>query len=1347
MHAPSVKRLAPPATVLAAGLAYALGAQLSWTVFGAGNIGPAFFPPAGIALAALVLLPRRRWPAILLACAIAEVAVDTAHGVALWLALGFALVNVTEPLVGAALLQRVGGRRVVLDTLSGLVRFVGCAVMAGPVVGALLGALVKVADGSGTFGTDVLTWWAGDALAVLVVGAPLIFFADRSRERLPEPRHREMLALWCVAVAVSVTGVLWHTIPLSWIVVPVMLWAALRLEVPGAFVAAPTVSVILNWGVANGHDPFARYGDPSLRVQLLFAQGFSAFGMLLAWVVAVERRERRLARADHRRADLLARVALVLQSPEGDEHALLESLARTVTPDAFDACTLHVVRDDQLQLAASAATDSRVAALLQRVPSVSIDNDASVVGRAARRRTTAVDDFVVDGFAAYVGNPAVGDLARDHVRAVMAVPMIARDQLLGVLTCVALRSSGRTFDPADVVLAEEFASRCALVLRERALRTRAERSEVRLQQLRHAIAALAGAETMDDVLVAVGDVGAGALDASLALVVARASDGFGLRAWVSPGTVTRAPREVPLPLARAIETATPVLVHETADLTEYGLVATDAISRTGRSWAAIPFPGTWSVRGGLWLCFPESQEFDFAHQDVLTAYADSLGQALERTRAQEEERRGRVEAERRTALVSGLGRAENIADVAAVVAEEGCAAAGCDRALFGVFDWAGQLRIFEPAEGGEGHLEVPRSSVADAPTLEVHAGVAGTPVFVGDVRTLAEEEQEAVGRGIRAFASIPLIDGDDDQRLGVLCFTWEVAQRFSRARRDLVVSLSAKVAETLQRIRAQEAERLLQYQAAQLGTLTAALARAATTVEMAEVVSGQAHAAFGAERAWMRIRDRDTGRLVLVGSPGVEVGLRAVATMDATTPGGLAALTGAPVYVETREQMVEQFPPATLAGLTGIDAVAAFPLLDRGSVAGTLTLAFARRVPFGDAERNALVTFAIVLGQTLERVRLSEHREGVAITLQHAMLGHPDDVSSVAVSTAYRPADERLQVGGDWYDVIDLSGSRVGLVVGDVVGHHLEAAATMGQLRAALRALAVVLEDPADVVRALERLVAHDDAARSSTLLYAVLDSETQTLRYCATGHPPPLLVHADGRSEYLLGGRGTPLGSFRPRDPQAATAELPLGATLVLYTDGLVERRSEVLDVGLDRLAALAPTIASKPVNELADALLDAMLTGSREDDVAVLVARSAPARFHRRLPPSPDELVGLRRDLRAWFEPAGILHSETEEMLVAIGEAVTNAIEHAYTGRLPAPVDIELERCDTEPGTARVSVVVRDRGAWRVPNGDATRGRGLHLMRAFCPELEVVRDAHGTEVRLARDFNLVRVERADAP
>jgi integral membrane sensor domain MASE1/GAF domain-containing protein len=1339
MHDAPVKRPAPLAIVLAVGAAYAVGAQLSWTVFGAGTIGPALFPPAGITIAALVLLPRRHWAAVLAACAVAGVAVDAAHGVSLAVALGFAAANVVEPVVGVSLLARVGARPPRLDTLSGLVRFVGCAVVAGPIVGACIGVLVTVADGTSTqLGTDALAWWAGHALAVLVVGAPLIFFLGR-RVRVPETRRRELFALWCTSLALAFVGVLWHTVPLSWLVVPVMLWAALRFEVPGAFVAAPTVSVILNWGVASGHDPFQRFGDQSLRVQVLLAQGFSALAMFLGWIVSIERRERRLMQDERRDAALLARVALVLQSPAGDIDALLTELARTLTPDACDACTVRLLRDDQLEPAAVTAIDAKVEAGLRRMPAVTLADDPSSVGRAARSLTTVVDDFVVDGYADRVGGPEQRELARDHIRSVMSIPMVARDEVLGVLTCAMLRSSGRTFTDADRELAEEFASRCALVLRERALRTRAERSEVRLQQLRRAINALAGAETMDDVLVAVGEVGTTALDASRMLVVARADDGFVLRAWSSPDGVTPAPRDEPPPLRRAIATAAPLFLPGAGDVAQFGLVAAEEILRTGGAWAAVPFPGTWSVRGGLWCCFLDPQAFDLAHQDALTAYADSLGQVIERVRAQDEERRGRMEAEARTALVSALGRAESVGDVAEIVAGEGCRAAGCDRALLAVVEWGGQLRVFEPLTGAEGEVAVRQRRGPEALTSEITAAVVGGPLFVGDVRALADEQRDAAGHDVAAFASVPLVDPDDDEALGVLAFTWRTPQRLRRPRRDLALSVAGKVAETLQRIRAQESERLLQYQAAQLGLLTSALARASTATDMADIVSGKADAAFAAQRAWMRILDESTGLLMLVGRESIDAGRRAAAAVDDQTPGGRAALTGKPVYLDSRAQMADWFPPETLEGLPGTDAVAAFPLFDHGRVAGTLTLAFERRVPFGEAECNTLETFAAVVGQTLERVRLTEHREGVAMTLQHAMLGRPDDVDSVAVSTAYRPADERLQVGGDWYDVIDLSGSRVGLVVGDVVGHHLEAAATMGQLRAALRALAVVLEDPAAVVRALERLVAHDDAARSSTLLYAVLDPERQTLRYCATGHPPPLLVHQDGGCEFLLGGRGAPLGSFRPIEPQAATATLPLGSTLVLYTDGLIERRREVLDVGLDRLAALAPVIAATPVADLADTLLDAMIAGTREDDVAVLVARSAPAHLHRCLAGSPDELAVLRRDVRAWFEPTGVKTAESEEMLVAIGEAVANAIEHAYSGRAHGPIEVELQRSEGDGnGTARVCAVVRDHGAWRPPSGDVTRGRGIHLMRAFCPDVDVCRSDDGTEVRLTREFEV---------
>jgi serine phosphatase RsbU (regulator of sigma subunit)/anti-sigma regulatory factor (Ser/Thr protein kinase) len=394
-------------------------------------------------------------------------------------------------------------------------------------------------------------------------------------------------------------------------------------------------------------------------------------------------------------------------------------------------------------------------------------------------------------------------------------------------------------------------------------------------------------------------------------------------------------------------------------------------------------------------------------------------------------------------------------------------------------------------------------------------------------------------------------------------------------------------------------------------------------------------------------------------------------------------------------------------------------------------------VPFSDAEKHGLETFATILGQTLERTVLAEHEQRVAMTLQHAMLGRPDEVTSVVVSTSYRPADERLEIGGDWFDVIELRNGRVGLVVGDVVGHNVGAAAAMGQLRSALRALAGVLEDPAIVLAALQRLVADEDASRCTTLLYGVLDPAAHVLEYCSAGHPPALVVDEQGEATYLMGARGTPIGSYVSSPPTTAVAHLTPGSALVFYTDGLVERRGEVLDVGLERLADAATRLAREASSgeDLAERIVDAMLETGPQDDVAVLVARLDPARLIRRLPAAAPELSQLRNDVRGWFAARGVARDEGEEMLVAISEAVNNAVEHAYLDRAPGIVTVELEY--REPHT--VVAIVRDEGTWREGPSPDTRGRGLSLMRALCTDLDVVHGDDGAEIRLERRFRVL--------
>jgi serine phosphatase RsbU (regulator of sigma subunit) len=261
------------------------------------------------------------------------------------------------------------------------------------------------------------------------------------------------------------------------------------------------------------------------------------------------------------------------------------------------------------------------------------------------------------------------------------------------------------------------------------------------------------------------------------------------------------------------------------------------------------------------------------------------------------------------------------------------------------------------------------------------------------------------------------------------------------------------------------------------------------------------------------------------------------------------------------------------------------------------------------------------------RLAIREHQ--TAAELQLAMLGHADEVPGLAIGVTYRAAAAELQVGGDWYDVIGLDDGRAMFVVGDAVGHNLSATTAMGQLRSAIRATAPYVPDPAALLTRADVLAGQISGAECATVACVLLDPVTGELSYATAGHPPILVVHAAGGTTYLDGGRGLPLGVARATQRRAArgratrdsanrggatqvgakrssaTTQLAPGDLLVLYTDGLYERRRESPDVGLARLAGLAAEVHDLPPTELSHALADGMLAGTApEDDICVLVA-----------------------------------------------------------------------------------------------------------------------------------------------
>jgi serine phosphatase RsbU (regulator of sigma subunit) len=248
----------------------------------------------------------------------------------------------------------------------------------------------------------------------------------------------------------------------------------------------------------------------------------------------------------------------------------------------------------------------------------------------------------------------------------------------------------------------------------------------------------------------------------------------------------------------------------------------------------------------------------------------------------------------------------------------------------------------------------------------------------------------------------------------------------------------------------------------------------------------------------------------------------------------------------------------------------------------------------------------IVVQDVSAERRLAQREREIAVELQLSMLGRADEVPGLALGVTYRAADAELAVGGDWYDVIALPGGLAGLAVGDAVGHNLAATSAMGQLRSALRATAQYRPEPADLLGLGDSIARGISGAPSATLAYGLLDLASGELRYASAGHPPILVVSADGEARYLAGGRGLPLGIVSANAPRTSDrCRLGPGDVAVLFTDGLYERRDELHD---DRLAALlrhAARFRHLPPTEMSRALTEAML-GDRAaaDDICVLVA-----------------------------------------------------------------------------------------------------------------------------------------------
>ncbi|MEV7097826.1 SpoIIE family protein phosphatase [Amycolatopsis sp. NPDC051045] len=384
--------------------------------------------------------------------------------------------------------------------------------------------------------------------------------------------------------------------------------------------------------------------------------------------------------------------------------------------------------------------------------------------------------------------------------------------------------------------------------------------------------------------------------------------------------------------------------------------------------------------------------------------------------------------------------------------------------------------------------------------------------------------------------------------------------------------------------------------------------------------------------------------------------------------------------------------------------------------------------PLGTEDRTLLALLAGTLAHALRRAHRDDRQREVAIALQRSILGPARLPAGFEVR--YEPANPPLEVGGDWYDVITLPGDRIGIVVGDCVGRGLAAAAVMGQLRSACRALLLEASSPAHTLTALDRFAGRLPGALCTTVFCGVLDPATGALTYSSAGHPPATLVHRDGTAEFLDASGSLPLAVRASAPRPEATAAVPIGSLLMLYTDGLVERRREALDEGMDRATAVAHDARDAGLSDLATALMDRLRPADGyEDDVALLLYRRAVPALDFEFAADPDHLASTRHWLRAWLANAALEPDLLQDVLVAAGEACANAVEHAYLDGLGATAHLAARLTG-----GHLVVTVTDRGQWKQPPPDnhVLRGRGVPMMEALADAVSFRHDATGTTVTL---------------
>lgn len=643
----------------------------------------------------------------------------------------------------------------------------------------------------------------------------------------------------------------------------------------------------------------------------------------------------------------------------------------------------------------------------------------------------------------------------------------------------------------------------------------------------------------------------------------------------------------------------------------------------------------------------------------------------------------------------------------------------------------GALGLAEPVQAAR-RLEVTQPLTRRV----IDAGPLVLSDAAGDVH--APSVAALVGRPVAAVAAYP-VHAAGHGAVGALFAVDDRPRDWSEpdlaTLADLAATCSGEIRLRTERERARAAERAArraQQRSQLLLSLSEAFADAASAAQIEERILEILRAGAGARWSSLALVDRDRRRIAYVSPRTQDPYLppsMARARIDDPRPLAQVVRSAQPLYFRDHAQLVAAFP--SVAPLVHAGGAWSFlPVVARGLVVGVVVTGWSEEREH-DPDTAALeATLARYVAHALDRVALLEERRHVSTTLQEALLTAPPAVPHLDIASTYVPATRTDQVGGDWYDAVAIDENTTVLMIGDVTGHDMAAAAQMGQLRSMLRALAWSHDElPSALLTLLDR-ANHRLGPRAGASAVVVrlerlplrgersFEPGSYLVTWSNAGHPPPLVLRRDGSVERLDPRPDLLLGVAPAVPRHDHTAVLGPGETLLLYTDGLVERRGRLL---ADRITELARALAATrgaPTSTLPPTLVRRLVSGPQRDDVAVLAVRAratapageqtpvGPVQAVRRVAARMDDLGPARHWVDDVLETSGIGARERRTAMLLTSELVTNALKHAGP---PVTVQVEVRcgalRVAVQDGSTALPVV-------RHPEATELSGRGVQFL-----------------------------------